>query len=193
MPFIDFLDRHGIKYTIIRDESVLSKQVGLPNTESSGKKYIGFKPNTDIKMNDQLINPAGEKVYVINTQTQFFDQEPQQLKAYYQTEYEYNNSVVASGTVFNINSVSNSVIGNNNVATLNNQQLLSEIKAKAENCEEDKEELQQIISLLELIADDKLQPKKGILSKFSALMEKHSWLTSSVSSFILSFLMSQIP
>lgn len=193
MPFIDFLDRHGIKYTIIRDDSVLSEQIGLPNTESSGKKYIAFMPNTDIKINDQLINPTGEKVYVINTQTQFFHQDPQQLMAYYQTEYEHNNSSVASGTVFNINTVSNSVIGNNNIATLNNQQLLSEIKAKAENCEEDKEELHQIVSLLELIADGKVEPKKGILSKFSALMEKHSWLTSSICSFILSFLTSQIP
>lgn len=194
MPFNDFINRHGIKYAIIRNESLLSEQIGLPNTDSMGKRYIGFKPDADIKINDQLINPANEKVYVINVKTQFFGKEPQQLKAYYQTEYVHTNISFTSRTVVNNpKSISNSSAGNNNIATSNYQQLLSEIKAKVEKCEEDKEELQQIISLLELIANDKVQPTKGILSSFYSLMERHSWLKISVSGFILSFLTSQIP
>lgn len=125
MPFNDFINRHGIKYAIIRNESLLSEQIGLPNTDSMGKRYIGFKPDADIKINDQLINPANEKVYVINVKTQFFGKEPQQLKAYYQTEYVHTNISFTSRTVVNNpKSISNSSAGNNNIATSNYQQLL---------------------------------------------------------------------
>lgn len=189
MEFKDMLKSNSVKYIVNRQENIVGEHMGLPNTEkSTNKKYIGFEPNADICLFDRLLNPVGEIFYIIDTQTQFINGSPFQLKAYYNTEAEHNQKKnEISNTVFNIGNVSNSIIGNNNVNTLSNQ-LLSDIKSNSEKFPEDKEQLDEIISLLNLIAENKIQPKQGLLSKFSNLMEKHSWLSGSIASFLISYL-----
>ena len=56
----------------------------------------------------------------------------------------------------------------------------------------DKEQMNQIISLLEMITTNQLPVQKGLLSRFSALMEKHAWISNAVSSTILSWLTTQL-
>ncbi len=70
---------------------------------------------------------------------------------------------------------------------------LSNLKNEVQNSDStDKEELQEIVQLLEMIVNNKVPASKGIFSKFSEIMERNSWITGSVMSTILSWLTSHI-
>ncbi len=193
MNYENILKTFGINFKILRSDVVVSELSGIFHTEEkTGKKYVGFLPNSDVKIGDCLINPSEEKFYVTDTQTFYFKQNPCYLSAYYKTEAEHNSSENSSNTVFNIGAVSNSVIGNNNVATMNCQQLLSDIKNQASSIEENKEEIQEIISLLRMIVENKIPVQKGLFSRFADVLAKHSWLTSSITNVILTYLMNSV-
>ena len=196
MPSLEFfLQRNGISYSIERNGALIHRSLtGVPNTEtSSGKKFIGFMPGTDIQQNDILTNPAGEVIYITDTQTQFIHQEQYQLKAYYQTKYEKAYNTQSNSPVFNIGTAYGSVIGTQQSVTVNYKDSLRATKKQIEDSDSpDKEELQQIISLLEMIVNNQLPPQKGLLSKFSAVLERNSWITSPIASVLISWLTSQI-
>lgn len=196
MPNLKFLlEQHGLSYSVERNGvQIYSSICGLPNTEkSTAQKYIGFLPETDIKPGDFLINPANERFFVINIQTHFFQQEPYQLKAYYQTEYDKVRHEQFASPVFNIGNAYGSVIGTQQNVSLNYENSLRSAKEQLESSDSpDKEELQHIISLLEMITSNQLPPQKGLLSKFSAVMERNSWITGTITSVLLSWLTSQI-
>ena len=66
---------------------------------------------------------------------------------------------------------------------------VQEMKSKAESDGgADKEELSEIISLLEKILENKEVPQKGMFAKFSACMERHSWVTSAITSALFTWL-----
>ncbi len=196
MPNLEFfLQRNGISYSIERNGALIHRSLtGVPNTEtSSGKKFIGFMPGTDIQQNDILTNPAGEVIYITDTQTQFIHQEQYQLKAYYQTKYEKAYNTQSNSPVFNIGTAYGSVIGTQQSVTVNYKDSLRATKKQIEDSDSpDKEELQQIISLLEMMVNNQLPPQKGLLSKFSAVLERNSWITSPIASVLISWLTSQI-
>lgn len=196
MPNLEFfLQRNGISYSIERNGALIHRSLtGVPNTEtSSGKKFIGFMPGTDIQQNDILTNPAGEVIYITDTQTQFIHQEQYQLKAYYQTKYEKAYNTQSNSPVFNIGTAYGSVIGTQQSVTVNYKDSLRATKKQIEDSDSpDKEELQQIISLLEMIVNNQLPPQKGLLSKFSAVLERNSWITSPIASVLINWLTSQI-
>ena len=56
----------------------------------------------------------------------------------------------------------------------------------------DREQVEKLISLVEMMVNGEVPAQKGLLSRFSETMEKHSWLTSSISSLLLSWL-TQLP
>lgn len=53
----------------------------------------------------------------------------------------------------------------------------------------DKEELLEIINLLEKVVNGQTPVKKGLLSKFSDAIQKNSWITSPITSILLNWLM----
>lgn len=192
MPDLElFLQQHGIFYIVKRNGH---SQLGLPNTEkSTGRKYIGFIPGTDIHLGDSLTNPAGDTFYIVDVQTQFVHQEPYQLKAYYQTEFDKERYAQPSSPVFNIGNAYGSVIGTQHTVTFNYKDSLQTAKMQIESSDSsDKEELQRVISLLEMIVNNQLPPQKGLLSKFSSVLERNSWITGSIASTLLGWLTSQI-
>lgn len=187
MPFEDFLNRHGIDYTICREHEPDRKAAGLPD-----KGYIMFKPEADVQRLDILVNPAGETYRVIKTETEFVFREPQCLKAFYQTEQENNAAKQSPAPVFNIQNAYGSVIGTNNQATINYNSTISELKEKVASDESaDKEQLEKIVSLLEMVVNDQVPPSKGLFSKFRDVMERNSWITGSVASALISWLLTK--
>lgn len=192
MPDLEsFLQQHGIFYVVKRNGH---SQLGLHNTEkSTGRKYIGFTPGTDVHPGDSLTNPAGDTFYIVDAQTQFIHQEPYQLKAYYQTEFDKECYAQPSSPVFNIENAYGSVIGTQHTVTFNYKDSLQATKAQIESSgSPDKEDLQHIISLLEMIVNNQLPPQKGLLSKFSSVLERNSWITGSIASTLLGWLTAQI-
>ena len=98
---------------------------------------------------------------------------------------EQNNAT----SVFNIGTVNNSVAGIGNTITVNYESALADIKEKVSDYSgDDKAELNQIINLLEMMLDNQVPVTKGLLSKFSGVMENHSWLTGSIASALLGWL-----
>ena len=192
MSFVEnFLKDHGIKYTVNRS-GTSHTEIGLPNTIDGGK-CICFYPDADIKPLDELINPAGDKYHVSGVETVFQKKSPAYLKIAYKTsaptEWDKNEQ-----TVFNIQNAYGSVIGNSNQATFNYNSTIQELKDRvAVDRSDDKEDLERIVSLLEMIVDNQIPPSKGLFSKFSAVMERHSWLSNSVAGTILSWLLTQSP
>lgn len=107
--------------------------------------------------------------------------------------YKEFESQPQNSPTFHINNAYGSVIGTQQNVTLNYKSSLSQLKSDVNACNsEDKESLQKIVSLLEMILDNQVPPNKGIFSKFSAVMERNSWFTSAVSSTIMGWLMTQI-
>lgn len=192
IPIDDMLKLEGINFEIIRDNNKVGNCEGVFTYEkATNRKYIALRLDSGVKENDVLVNSVGEEFYITETGTEFWEKEPSEKKAFYKTKYELTNRQTdnAINTTFNIGTINNSVVGNNNIATINCQDIISDVKSKVESFPEDREEFKQIISLLEEIAEEKLTPRKGLFSKFSSLMEKHSWLTGSIANFVISWLM----
>lgn len=194
-PAQQFIHGHGIMFKVERNGSIISELKGLPNHEkSTSRKYIGFMPDSDVQSNDWLINPANERLYVSDTVTDFFHQQKSQLKAYYQTVTEHNAKPETATAIFNIENATNSVIGMQPTVTMNINSSIQEAKEKISSSNSnDKEELQQIISLLEMIVNNQVPAQKGLLSKFSSVIQRNSWITSPISSILLNWLLIQAP
>lgn len=189
-----FMKAHGITITVKRSGELDREERGLPNHDATtNRSYIGFFPGTDIKPNDVLVNTSGDKMYVVDVKTDYFRGKPEQLLAFYQTEAEHDASQPAS-TIFNIMGDAYGVnVGDNNTTIINYTKSIEALKEKAGKTEgPDKESIQRIIELLEMIVDNQLPPSKGLFSKFSEVMERHSWLTNAISSTLLAWLMTNI-
>lgn len=194
-PFESFLAMHGQPYSVERNSKVTESLSGLPNHEAATRKaYIGFRPGSDIKPGDWLINSFGERFYIKDISTDFFLQRPNQLKAYYLTEVEFaEKPSTPAATIFNIGSATGSVIGTQTSVTLNYQTTMQQLHDQVSSVDSpDKEQLEKLISMLEMITNGDVPAQKGILSKFSAVMERNSWITGSIASTLLSWLTTQI-
>lgn len=195
IPAQQFINERGIMFKVERNGSIVSELKGLPNHEkSTSRQYIGFMPDSDVQAGDWLINPANERLYVLDTITNFFLQQKSQLKAYYQTVAEHNTKTEQATTIFNIENPTNSVIGTQTNVTVNIDNSIHEAKEQVNSSDsEDKEELQQIISLLEMVVNNQVPAQKGLLSKFTSVIQRNSWIASPISSILLNWLLSQAP
>lgn len=192
MPIDLFFESSGLQMKIERNGEVVFEAIGLPNREKATKRqYIGFRPGVDVKAGDVIVNPAGERLHIMDTQASFFQKELQQIKCYYLTEHEYaekNNQTRAN--VFNIGNAYGSIIGTDNVATINYETSLSNLRERVANeAGPDHEQMEKLVNLLQMVIDGEVPAQKGLLSKFSATMERHSWLSSAVASTLLTWLM----
>lgn len=124
-------------------------------------------------------------VYVSEISTEYFNGVANYLTVYYQKTPNPEPPVPQSQTIFNIGTVTNSVIGNNNSVSVS----IQEMKERAErDGGDDKETLQEIISILEKILAGQETPKPGLLSKFGACMERNSWITGAIASALINWL-----
>ena len=187
MSFGNFLQLHGINYTLQRQNKPVREERGLPD-----KGYIMFRPGTDIVKSDVLTNPVGETYYVVRAETEFAYGKPHFLKVFYQTEREYSAAEQSSQPIFNIQNAYGSVIGTGNQATVNYNSAVSEFRqAVASDTSADKEQLEKIVDLLEMVVNDQVPPSKGLFSKFREIMERNSWITGSVANALMNWLLTK--
>ena len=193
-PLESIIKRSGSMYSIARSNSSVTPVQGMINREqSTGKRYIGFLPCTDVQVGDLLTNPSGDRFYVIDRETATFQGHPHELRCFIETEAEHRKKELTSGPVFNIGSATGSIIGTQVHASLNYSDSINQMKEQVLSSDSpDKEDLQQLLSLLEMLVNDRIPAQKGMLSKFSAVMERNSWITGAISSTLLGWLMSQI-
>ena len=180
---------------IERNGEIVATVPGLPNREkATNRRYIGFRPGTDIKIDDVVIKSGKERFYIMKHR-HHISKEQEQIKAFYMTEVEKKRKETEQhqSTIYNIGTAYGSVIGTANTATINYQTSFRELRdrAEAENAP-DKEQVQKLIDLVEMIVNEQIPPQWGLLSKFSETMERHSWVTSAVASALVSWL-TQLP
>lgn len=190
-----FIESHGIKFQIERNGKIISDALGLPNHEkATSKAYIGMLKDVDIHSGDWLINPENERFYAEDKVSDFAFGEFQQFKHFYLTESEYRKkSTPQNHPTFNIGTAYGSVIGTQSSVNMNYQHSIQQLQNQvAESNSPDKEQLEKILSTLQLIVDGNIPAQKGILSKFSDVMERNSWITGAVASTLLSWLTTQI-
>lgn len=182
-------ERSMVDFQIVRNSEIISTNKGLKNTETgSNRKYISFYPTVDIQVGDILINPNSPvKYFIVDLDTATWMGEICQLKAYYQTTPPTEQSL--NPTVYNINNASNSIIGNQQSAIINNSSFnIDDLKELIELYgAEDKQQLYELVSVLQQsLKEDTFHKSK--LSKFSDLIAKHSWLPLSIAQIISGFL-----
>lgn len=174
-----------IDFEIYRNSQLVSTIKGLKNSYQ-GKVYIEFFPDVNIQIGDILIN-SNIKYYIIDIDTQTWMGEVSAIKAYYQTTPPVEQQSVS--TIFNIGNASNSIIGNQQQAILNNSSFaIDDLKQLIELYgADDKQKLYELSSQLQqLIEKDDFHKSK--LSKFSDLIAKHSWLPTAIAQIISAYL-----
>lgn len=187
MPVIDFIKTHGISFSVIRNGIAIASEMGLSDYDKERKeKCVIFLPNVDIKESDALTFPDGNTVFVTEVFSQYAYGKVEFLKAYYQTKKEIETNAQSRSTVFNIGTVTNSLVGNNNTVSISIQEMRSRAEQEGGT---DKETLQEIISLLEKILAGQETPKKGLFKKFADCMERNSWITGAIASALLGWLL----
>lgn len=191
----NFIKSRGITFQIERNGNIISESLGLPNHEkATGKAFIGMLENADVAVGDWLINPNKERFYVEDKISDYAFNEFQQYKLFYLTEAQYKSqNVHMNNATFHIVNAYGSVIGTQANVTLNYNDSIQNAKKQITSLDSpDKEELQKIISLLEMMVNNQLPPQKGLLSKFSSVMERNSWITGTIASTLLNWLTTQI-
>lgn len=187
------LKQLGQPFQIERNNQIITTLTGLINRETDTQRdYVGFMPESDVKAGDWIINPAGNRFYVEDAITAYERKFPLELRAFIISESKYKTKI-ASQVSFNIQNAYGSVIGTQSVVNMNyNDSIESARKQISSSDSADRTELEQILNLLEMIVDNQVPPQKGIFSKFSSVMERNSWITSSISSALLGWLTAQI-
>ena len=192
-PSLDrFMEMGGQKVSIERSGSIIAEYQGLPNHDKRGKKYFAFYPGSDVAERDWIIDSAGKRYYVEDAETDIIHGSPFQLKAYTLTETEVRKSNSSPAT-FNIEYANNSVIGTQNYAVVNCNDCISQMRDQiAATNSSDKNELTEIVDLLERILANQTPPQKGLFSRFSAVMERNSWISGTMASSLLSWLLTNV-
>ena len=188
-----FINERGVAFKIERNGQIVSESKGLLSLEeNSSRKIIRFFHNSDVKSGDWVISPANERFYIVDTITQYAFNMASELRVYYQTLTEYNSKTEAPSVSFHIENATNSMIGTQSNFTMNINGSIQEAREQINSSNSsDKEELLQIIELLEQISNNQVPIKQGILSKFSAVIQRNSWITSPIASIALNLLLTQ--
>lgn len=150
---------------------------------NQSKPRIDFDNNVDTKSNDWIVNSVGERLYV----TELVPLSDSYKSCYYISECEYNQSASNQPAFhINANTIKNSIIGTQSNTTVNLNAQLERLRNDVENSDSnDKEELHKIISLLEELSKSNEPVPRNIFSKFSAVMERNSWISGSIAGFLL--------
>lgn len=174
-----------IDFEVYRNSELLYTTKGLKNSYQ-GKVFIEFFPDVDIQVGDVLKN-SNINYYVVDIDTQTWQGKIAAIKAYYQTRPPVESQ--PNSTIYHIENASNSIIGNQQQAILNNSSFnIDDLKKLIELYgENDKQKLYELVSQLEkLLQSDDFHKSK--LSRFSDVISKHSWLPTAIAQIISAFI-----
>lgn len=188
---LDAFRNNMIPLQIERDGNTPISVSGLKNIQNhTNKKMFQFYPDTDIQPGDWILEPVTQmRYYIADVDLATFQGQIYSKNAFYLTasEYETSNHTAHPNIIYHISNPQNSIIGNQSNPTININCTEDFAKLIELNGGDDKKELQEIIALLESIQSGQIQPKKGIFSKFSNLVSKHSWFMDALNSWLINW------
>lgn len=192
---IDFgrvIETRGQTMRVMRDSHVVGTYKALKNNEKETQKsYFGFCDFADVQVGDWIIDIRNSRFFVYDIQPQIIEDTVLQIKCFVYSESEYGRINQDSKTThYNIGTVYGSAIGDHASTTISVQNVnFSELYEKAHNEQgPDREQIEEVIRLLEDLVSEKKPIRKGIFARFSETMERYSWLSSAVASAILGWL-----
>lgn len=186
MPAKNFIDRLGIKAIIKKQSGAELITKVLPNkTQNTNEKFLMCYADADIEISDRVLLPDGKEIVIQEVETQYWNGNPHAIHAYYEKQNLNANQV------FNINSVSNSNIGNCNTLNIGNS--INDIKdlINQQASESDKAALSKLINELEDLTKNSKDIQPGIFAKFSNVLQKNPWLTGPIGQILVSFVTKQ--
>jgi len=188
-----FMKKGGEYFTVIREGKKIGEIEGIRNTEQSSKrKYVGFYPQSEIKPGDWIKgNLSNDEYYIVDTDSDIINSKVFQIKGYYETKAQHERRSENEATsIYNIGNAYGSIIGSQQVPTINNSYNLEEIRDLIKQYgNEDKEELNEMIDTIKAITENNIPVQKGTLGHFSELLAKHSWITGPIAQSIIGWIM----
>lgn len=159
---------------------------GSLQIDASGRD-LGYKSAHALKIDIDYLLDAG---YVKNdiTMTRFYSLFIT-AKGESFVENDFKSPDVSTNNIFNIQNATNSIIGTQSNVTMHIGDVIQQARKDIDSSDSnDKEELHKIINLLEDIAENKPDIKKGLLSNFASVIQRNSWIASPITSIVLKLL-----
>ena len=98
----------------------------------------------------------------------------------------HRSTDVVEQNVFHVENAYGSVIGTNNTVTLNSSMTFSEMRKKNQLEDSiDTAKINEFIDLFEEFIKGQMKPQKGMFTRFSDVMERHSWLSGAFASYLV--------
>ena len=190
MNILKSFERHMVDIEIYRSQQLVAKTRGLLNkSKNSHRKMVNFYPKTDIQPDDTIYIPVTKATYyIVEVEPVLINGQIEMIDAYYELEAPIPKEE-PSHVIYNVNNPVNSIIGNQNTATINVEEFSIEkfnqlIDMLGFN---DKAELRDLSETIRQIIENEEKPQKGMLSKFSDLLAKHSWAFQVVSQMLIAW------
>ncbi|MEL7657583.1 MAG: hypothetical protein AAGU75_16940, partial [Bacillota bacterium] len=170
------MNTSGEDFEIVRSGIIVK---GAKSTSKTNRKLVQFYPDTDLRRGDFLIRMVnGDKWRVVEVDPNIVEGHIFYLRAYYETEFDQQQQQAGS-TTYTFNNSSNIIAGSQTFASMqiDFKQIEEQIQ---ESGGTDKELLHELIKEIKNTFEEKDSLPKGTLTRFSELLEKHSWLTGSL-------------
>lgn len=176
-------------FTIVRGE-ITQKAEGV--REVDRREYIAFHPETDVRPGDYLRGTAsGDELWVVDVESEMLEGRVVQTKAYYETAAECEERLATQSPTLRIANAPTSIIFRQHSAAVTTTWDLRALEKQLEHRGgADSEDLKAFCAALRELLEHRKRIDRGALARFSALMERHSWLATPVAQALLEWAVS---
>jgi hypothetical protein len=173
----------GEDFEINRDGKMIVIKGVKNRQKATNRQYIQFYPGTDVRAGDVLIRKlSGDEWLVVEIDHTAIQGKLFSVNAFYQTSFEREKLSVPSVS-YTFNNSSNIIAGNQSSAIMNIK--IGEIEAAIEkNGGTEKTELLAMVMEIKEAFEKQDKLSKGFLARFSETLEKHSWITGSLTQLL---------
>ena len=141
----------------------------------SDGKDVGYDKPSDLANDIRWLKGNGYLTTPMSILRSYILELTEKGERFVENGFQYPPETQPSTFNFENATITNAIIGSQQSATLNVGDAIQKAKEQIDSCNsDDKAELQQIINLLEMVVQEQVPAKKGLFSKFSAVMERNS-------------------
>jgi hypothetical protein len=180
------MELKGENFVVMRDGYESHVVKGVRNTEeNTNRKYLTLYHDSDVRPDDLLVGEVSkDRFFIIDVESDVVEGKVLKKRGYYMTQKEYEQQKQNNGSPsFHIQNAYGSIIGTQTHATIESNQFGDIYMMIEQKGGHDAAELMAMIREIEK-ALSKGEIKKGALSRFSSLMEKHSWITGAIAQMV---------